>query len=43
MKKVGLIVIVLVITSMAIIFLKNIKPFLQAENLSLNENVYNFL
>ena len=43
MKKVRLIVIVIAITSMAIIFSKNIKPNVKAENLFLNKNVYNFL
>jgi len=43
MKKVRLIVIVLVITSIAIIFSKIIKPNVQAQNLSLNKDVYNFL
>ena len=43
MKKAGLIIIVVVITIIAIIFSTNIKPFTQAENLSLNKNIYNFL
>ncbi|MBU3145034.1 hypothetical protein [Clostridium sp. CF012] len=43
MKKGVLIVIVIVVTSVAIIFSKNIKAKVQAENLSLNENVYSFL
>jgi len=43
MKKIKSIILVIVITSMAIIFSKNIKPNVQAENLSLNNNLYNFL
>ncbi|MBU3109954.1 hypothetical protein [Clostridium lacusfryxellense] len=43
MRKMGLIVIVLVITSIAIIFSNNIKPDTQAEGLALNTNVYDFL
>lgn len=43
MKKVSLIIFVLVITSIAIIFSKNIKADMQSENHFLNKNVYNFL
>ncbi|MBU3146061.1 hypothetical protein [Clostridium sp. CF012] len=43
MKKIMLIIAVLVITSIAIIFSKNIKAFIQGENQSLNKNIYNFL
>ncbi|MGH4140274.1 hypothetical protein [Clostridium sp.] len=43
MKKVKLILFVIVITSIAIIFSKNIKSNVRAENLSLNKDVYNFL
>lgn len=43
MKKVRLIIVILVITSIAIIFSKNIKPFIQGGKQSLNQNVYNFL
>jgi len=43
MKKIKLILLVIAITSMAIIFSKNIKSDVQAEDLSLNNNVYNFL
>jgi len=43
MRKASLIVIVLLITSVVIIFSANIKPYTQAENLTLNEDVYSFL
>ena len=43
MRKAGLVVIVLMITSIAIIFSTNTYPYTQAENMSLNKNVYNFL
>lgn len=43
MKKVGLIIVVLVITSIAIIFSKNIKTYVQGQGRDLNQNVYNFL
>ncbi|MBZ9633839.1 hypothetical protein [Clostridium sp. FP1] len=43
MKKAMLIIFVLVITSMAIMFSKNIKQNAQAEGISINENIYNFL
>jgi len=43
MKKGGLIVLVIVITSIALIFSKNIKANTQGEDHSLNQNIYNFL
>ena len=43
MKKGGLIVLVIVITSIALIFSKNIKANTRGENHSLNQNLYNFL
>lgn len=43
MKKARLIVLVLVITSIAIMFLKNIMPDIQERNLHLNNDIYNFL
>ena len=43
MKKIMLVIAVLVITSISIIFSKNIKAFIQGENQSLNKSIYNFL
>jgi len=43
MKKVILIIFVLVITSIVIIFSNNVKTYVQGENRSLNQNIYNFL
>ena len=42
MRKVRLLIVVFVITSIVIIFSNNIMPYIQAEN-QLNQNVYNFL
>ncbi|MFT5872544.1 MAG: hypothetical protein ACI8WT_001475 [Clostridium sp.] len=43
MRKVKLIIFVLVITSIVIMFQKNINPYIQGGNQFLNKNVYNFL
>jgi len=43
MKKVKFIIVVLVMTIIAIIFSNNIKQYVQGENKSLNQSVYNFL
>lgn len=43
MKRSGLILIVLIITGIAIIFLNNSKSYKQGQNQSLTNNVYNFL
>lgn len=43
MKKIIMIMTVLVITSIAIIFSKNIKPYIQGYGRDLNQSVYSFL
>lgn len=43
MKKIKLIIVVLVITSIAILMSKNIKPYIQGKDIFSNQNVYNFL
>lgn len=43
MKKSGLIVLVILITSIALVFSKNIKANTQGQNHSLNQSVYDFL